>query len=371
MARRNAKQKKSASTPPSPALALSSFHEQLAALNADRAWLLKQIRRKRTELDNFINQMRSLITEMFERSAEPRAKLQALDEEIHSLFAELFTTRKFGKQTAQKIQRLYKSLQWQGLLSERASPGQEEEDDAEEFNDPFADFENPFGDDFDNAEGFDPSGADAGARSPSAKDQAAPNQRDMRQTFLRLAAKYHPDRATDQDTHSQNTELMKEINRAYQDGDFARLLELEQQSFEGTFEAVDQGDDVERTCEKLRQENQNLRNQYEGIKAELRHLRNHTHEGEMVTVYRQAKRQRIDMFEQMIEEAEEEIETLTMIRDFVQDFRDRKITIKRFLQGPGKPPESLTPEMLTQLMEDQLGIIIDPSHLNNLDQFFQ
>ncbi|WP_072622102.1 J domain-containing protein [Spirulina major] len=361
MARRKAKTKRSVPTSSSsgPALALSSFHEQLAALNADRAWLLKQIRRKRTELDNFINEMRSLITEMFERSAEPRAKLEALDEEIHSLFTELFTTRKFGKQSLTKIQRLYRSLQWQGVLSERAIPGQGD-DDADPFGNPFADFEGMFDDD-DDSQGFDPSGAETGARSPSARDAAPENQREMRQTFLRLAAKYHPDRATDQDTHSQNTEIMKEINRAYQDGDFARLLELEQQSFEDTVTAVEQGDDVERTCEKLRQENQNLRNQYEGIKAELRHLRNHTHEGEMVTVYRQAKRQHIDMFEQMIEEAEAEIDGLTIVRDFVRDFRDRKITIKRFLQGPRAADGPLTPEMMAQLMEEQLGIIIDPS----------
>lgn len=360
MARRNANKKGLTSTPsaPDPALALSSFHEQLAALNADRAWLLKQIRRKRTELDNFITQMRSLITEMFERSAEPRAQLQALDAEIHSLFAELFTTRKFGQQTVKKIQRLYKSLQWQGVLSHRPIPGQEEE----EFDDPFAGFDNSFRDEFDDdADAFDPSRANDEARSPSAKDQAAPNQREMRQTFLRLASQYHPDRATDQDTHSQNTEIMKEINRAYQDGDFARLLELEQQSFEDRFTAVEQGDDVERTCKKLRQENKNLRDQYEGIKAELRHLRNHTHEGEMVTLYRQAKRQRVDMFEQMIEEAEAEIEGLRIVRDFVRDFRDRKMTIKRFLQGPRQADGPLTPEMMAQLMEEQLGIIIDPS----------
>ncbi len=48
-------------------LGLSSFHERHRILEEKHQWLLKQIKRKRTELKNFLDQMRSLATEIFQR----------------------------------------------------------------------------------------------------------------------------------------------------------------------------------------------------------------------------------------------------------------------------------------------------------------
>lgn len=51
--------------------------------------------------------------------------------------------------------------------------------------------------------------------------------RDLRKIFLKLADKFHPDKASDNETRVFYTEIMKEINIAYQSGDLARLLEIE------------------------------------------------------------------------------------------------------------------------------------------------
>jgi hypothetical protein len=54
--------KKSHPTPQETSeLALSSFHARFEQLEEDRQWLLKQIKRKQTELRNFLEQMRSLL----------------------------------------------------------------------------------------------------------------------------------------------------------------------------------------------------------------------------------------------------------------------------------------------------------------------
>ncbi len=307
----------------SNALALGQLHAQVAKLQSDRHWLLKQIRRKRTELDNFMAQMRTIVTEMMGRGSGFMEQVQTLDEEIHQLFDEILTKRKLGKQSRGKIEDLYLSLQFQDVISDRPLPGEEEED--EEEDEEFAAFFEEMKKQAQEAQGHHASPAPA---------ESAPNQRDMRQTFLRLAAIYHPDRASDEDTQAQNTEIMKEINRAYKDGDFARLLELEQQTLNETVETLENSDDLEKVCAKLKRENQKLRDQYEGIKQELRHLRNDTHEGEMVKTYRQAQKVGLDMFAQMEQEAQMEVENMTKIRDFVQDFRDQKMTIKDFLRGP-------------------------------------
>lgn len=83
-------------------LALSDLHLQLQGLEKEHESLLKQIKRKRTELNNFVEKMRSLATEVFHKVSPNMKTMAELDEEIHALFAEILTTRKMGKQT-QKI----------------------------------------------------------------------------------------------------------------------------------------------------------------------------------------------------------------------------------------------------------------------------
>ncbi|MGB0563655.1 MAG: J domain-containing protein [Spirulinaceae cyanobacterium] len=357
--RRWVRVKTPAQTPTNPevaTLAQTALHQKFFDLQEDRQWLLKQIKRKRTELDNFIERVRSLASEVFQQGAEPMKRMQALDEEIHQLFDDIFTKRKLGKKSRKDIERVYRSLQMMGIISPRPEFFQDENED--EWDEPL-----PFEDEEPDFEGGNPFGSGSGdAREPT--PDRPENQRDMRQTFLRLASVYHPDRAEDEDTQAIHTEIMKEINRAYKDGDFARLLELEEQQQSGELDAreFESGDDLERACQTLERQNKTLREQYEGIKAELRNLRNNTQEGEMLKTYRQAQKAGVDMFEQMMLEANEEIEQIEEIRDFVQAFRNRKITIKDFLKGPASSRAPATPEEMMMALEDLLGVrvTVDP-----------
>ena len=49
----------------------------------------------------------------------------------------------------------------------------------------------------------------------------------VRGVFRKLAEALHPDKVQAEEEKRWRTEVMKEITRAYQDGDLARLLELE------------------------------------------------------------------------------------------------------------------------------------------------
>ncbi|MDD1475162.1 J domain-containing protein, partial [Dolichospermum sp. ST_sed4] len=84
--------------------------------------------------------------------------------------------------------------------------------------------------------------------------------RKIRQTFLRLAEIFHPDKVKDNETQMTHTEIMKEINKAYQDGDLARLLEIERKYEVG--ETIDNNseDDLSRKCKNMEQHNQILKN---------------------------------------------------------------------------------------------------------------
>ena len=47
-------------------LSLSTLHERFQALEKEHQWFLKQIKRKRTEVNNFVNQMRNIALEMYD-----------------------------------------------------------------------------------------------------------------------------------------------------------------------------------------------------------------------------------------------------------------------------------------------------------------
>ncbi|NJK63971.1 MAG: hypothetical protein HC921_15965 [Synechococcaceae cyanobacterium SM2_3_1] len=164
-------------------LALTPLHRKLQDLQADRQWILKQIRRKRTELDNFIEQMRSIAIEVFKSGASLYSQIQELDAEIHSLFDEILTTRKLGKKSRKDIEKVYHSLQMQGIISVKSFGMDdlfEDEDETEEFFHDFAQ-DHAAGETFEE----DPS-------IPHGPGPTGPPDRNLRQTFLRLASIYHP-----------------------------------------------------------------------------------------------------------------------------------------------------------------------------------
>ncbi len=64
-----------------------------------------------------------------------------------------------------------------------------------------------------------------------------------------MAEIFHPDKVTDPETRMRHNEIMKEVNRAYKEGDIARLLEIERQHQMGdTFEVEGSSEsDLKRT----------------------------------------------------------------------------------------------------------------------------
>jgi prefoldin subunit 5 len=333
-------------------LALSSLHIRLEALEKEHQWLLKQIKRKQKELNNFVEQMRSFATEIFHRGTPSFQKLAALDEEIHSLFDEIFATRKFGKQTKKNIEGIYRYLQMAGIISSKR-----DRDDSD------AELDELFETDDQEKEFFGSSQKNRYQHQQHSEftvTSKSDESRKIRNTFLRLAEIFHPDKVTDDQTQMRHTEIMKEINKAYQEGDLARLLEIERQHQAG--ESVDSNneDDLTRKCNRLEQETEFLKTQYETIKRELRLVKN-TPEGIIVADCRKVAKEGIDPIDQMLEQVESEIQVIANIRDFVKDFREQKITIKEFLCGPTilqHMNQEAMEDLLEQMLEKLGGIIV-------------
>jgi quinol monooxygenase YgiN len=347
-----ARKTKTASSTTVTPLALSDLHLQLEGLEKEHQSLLKQIKKKRTELNNFVEKMRSLATEVFHRVSPNMKTMAELDAEIHALFAEILNTRKMGKQTQKNIQSLYRSLQMGGVISYKPIE-EEDDDDDEELDELFED--NDSQENHQRRRQFWEAEQDSESPTVARTDES----RKIRQTFLRLAEIFHPDKVKDNETQMTHTEIMKEINKAYQDGDLARLLEIERKYEVG--ETIDNNseDDLSRRCRNIEQHNQILKNQYEKLKQELRLAKN-TPEGSMVADYKKAAKQGIDCIELMLETIQSQTKIVAEIRDFVQDFKDKKITIKEFLAGPESlrsVQEDMMEELLERMMEEFGGMM--------------
>lgn len=328
-------------------LALSQLHIRLEFLEKEHQSLLKQIKRKRTELKNFVEQMRSFGTEFLNKATPGFRKMAELDQEIHALFEEILTTRKFGKQTLKNIQAVYRNLQITGAISLKPNSQQldtldesfDNEDSQSDFSKETSEQQHQY---WQGQQSID-----------SASFVRTDDQRKIRQTFLKLAEIFHPDKARDSETHKSHTEIMKEINKAYQEGDLARLLEIEQS--QQPLEIIDNNneDDLTRRCRTLEQHNQILLAQYEKLKQELRLTKN-TPEGTMVCDSRKAAKKGIDAMAEIVETMESQINVVSEIRDFVKDFREQKITIKEFLAGPTHL-HSLDEETIEDILEQMLS----------------
>lgn len=172
-----------------------------------------------------------------------------LDRDIHALFEEIFTTRKFGKQTIKNIEAVYLNLQLTGVISHK----QFKEELDELFNNSESESD------------LEDEAAESGHQHWQAQQSVeslsvarTESKRKIRETFLRLAEIFHPDKVKDSETQRYHTEIMKSINKAYQEGDLAKLLEIELLQQAGKVIDYNSEDDLTRKCRTLEQQNQNF-----------------------------------------------------------------------------------------------------------------
>jgi chaperonin cofactor prefoldin len=310
--------------PSSDGLAISDLRIRLDFLERDNEKLLKQIEKKRTELNNLLDRIREIGIEVAQRSAPVLKQLFELDEKIHAVFTEIFTGRKLGKQTRKNIHKIYCTLQMSGLISPKPTEYRDISDPAD-LNDP--------------EENWDPDDFfGRGSRSHPNSEPEPPTidraeLKKIRQIFLRLADVFHPDKVANDADHEYHTEVMKEINQAYQAGDLAKLLAIEKQHQMGEIIDRNSEDDLTRRCARIEQENEFLNSQFANLKQEIREAKS-TPQGSIVAEYKKITKAGQDPIGQMIAETELQIKAITEIHQFVTDFRDKKITIKDFMKGP-------------------------------------
>jgi len=146
-------------------------------------------------------------------------------------------------------------------------------------------------------------------------------QKDIRKVFVKLANKFHPDRARTKKEELEFHEMQQKLNDAYQSGDIQTLLDMERMYL---LEELDLSEAKSYTVDvlaqavlKLEKEVQFINNQISRCQAEIKNLRN-SEFGSMLTDLKKAKKEGYGFDAQMVE-MEAMLQMLMKVRDVLKD----------------------------------------------------
>ena len=124
-----------------------------------------------------------------------------------------------------------------------------------------------------------------------------------------------------------------EVTRAYEEGDFARLIEIEQQWMTGgSVDSAAHDEMAKRTA--LERTIKELQSQLKAITSELRSVRTSSPLPELFGNPRKRHANSQGQIDAMLAAAHEDLDRLRQLRDFVRSFNERKISLAQFMRGP-------------------------------------
>ncbi len=311
------------------ALSVPVASQRFAGLLRMRDRLLKRIAQKKKELERTEQKLEVARVELSSILGPLWAQASELQAALQRAFAELLAPGRLSKRKRREVIALYRLLVSQGILDHA------DLDDRPAGVGAFEDDASPF--------------ADSGRGAPPAGGYSAPQptadgkRESLRALFKRLAVALHPDRVQSEDEKRRMTEAMKEVTRAYEEGDLARLLEIEkQQAARGAVDVSRAAREGEERIGRLERLITELRAQLSALLKSLRELK-HSEPYRMMQELERARRQGSDPVTQIAAEAEGELAELRAIRDHVTAFAAGKIDWQAFLAGPVMQ-RSATPE---------------------------
>jgi hypothetical protein len=290
-------------------LSLHASAGRLARLLKERERLLRDIKKKQTELESTSERARAEAEAAAAQMAPLMQRFQTLSQQLQALFAELLADRSLSERARRQLKKVRRALELQGLLEEPEVPTERD------------------------AAWSEAAGAwsDGGRRAPprdeprpASRVASAPQHGQLRETlrglFRSLARTLHPDRAREEPERERRTAAMKEVTRAYEDGDLARLLELEKAWRE--LQAPSVPSDPEARVSQLEQLNRELKAQAKLLASELRELKR--------SGFEQALGQPLAL---ALAEAEAELDELAGVCDLVRKFRDKQSTLAELVRS--------------------------------------
>lgn len=305
-------------------------------LESEKERLLGRVAAARRKQERLVGEMRAAATTLAGEVEPIMAELRRLDREIHALFREILDEPRRAKKARARIRALYQMLQGTGTIShapeaEGRGPGEAGEAGTEAFD-----------------EADDERGDGETAARPTGTGE-------LRALFRRLAEALHPDKAADDVARAERTEVMKEITAAYHAGDYSRLLAIEADAAARSSPVPSGAEREEERCAALERTLAELRRELRELERTAR-LQRRSPEYHMT---REMKRP--GGKEAFLEAGRADVDSARGLRDFVASFRDGKIDLATFVQGPApsradeldEPDDEL--EVLMALLEAEVA----------------
>jgi len=298
--------------------------ERLLNLMRERDRLAKQVMAKRKIFAETEAKVREIASMIAGRTMPIAKKIEVIDQEIHAIFHALLAKGRLSRGARQAVESVYQGMQEAEVISPDPSLTE----------DPWLD--EMFGEAESNEH------ASAG-RHPIPEEDLASAERPsagqggqtLRTVFRKLAMAIHPDKAHGKADHARRAEAMKEVTQAYQNGDLARLLELEAAWLvDGDLPEANDHAEIDRRCEQVALEIQQLSVQLKVIALDLRELRSSPPAKITKGLWRASPRKVEAEIAYLEADGEREVRKITLVRDYAKAFLAGRISLPDFVLGP-------------------------------------
>ena len=254
---------------------------------------MREVRKLKLRLEQFKHKAAQDEDEAQANMAPLVERQRLLVSELSGLFNAVCAAGRLSGRAQKQVAKLRRTLEARGLLS------------------PIADLAD---------EAREPRRGESVKPEVASAQKPAQGLRSLREIFRNLARAVHPDRAGHDEERARRTELMKEVTRAYEDGDLARLIELES-TWQSQQALVNVGDSEAR-CQELERVNRELLDQVRAVTRELRDIKRDA---------------RDDAFglspDELAAQAARELDGLDALCELLRRFRDGKISLVDLVQG--------------------------------------
>lgn len=272
-------------------LAIIENHD-LQRLKEERAWLLKQIERKQSQLNSLVSAIYATNREFHQRTYAMATRIARLEIEIMAILDKTLRDRNLKKKDRKKIDKIY-SIFKHVEPSDRPKPEKQT-----------------------NSENCQKNWSENNFQNNSKENK----NKNLKSLYLKLAWKFHPDKK------NGDAALMREIITAYEQGDLLRLMKIEANSQVTS----DDRYESEIEAERLKAENAALKNRYKIIKARLREIQL-TEDGKSLKKYRALVKKKKDPFAKHFAIPFARIKMLEISRSLAVRFQKGEIKLDDFI----------------------------------------
>ena len=325
---------------------------RLATLEGERDKLLASIERKKIALDVSLEHARRLAHEVFNLIQPLRERALGYVREIADLFRSLLGPKsRLNTRDKRKVQSLYDELREGLALDELIDACGEQRSAGAEAG--------PAGE---SQRGRAPGAAERGqsANKPTGKNAAS-----VSALFRKLALALHPDRVRDESEKTRRTELMREVTRAYEQNDLARLLHLQQVWLErGAAPSADGEQALRLRIEELTLTNKQLRRQLRLLRQEEKNVRG----ASPGAIDECGRFHPAPELEVVVADMERELARLDRVVQFTRRFEAGAMPVQEFCDGPEFEPDDGFGEYVEEDLDELFVEILEAGLLDDLMQ---